>query len=216
MLSSNRLVVSLSSYLVPGLLGGMLLAGCPDPEGEFNDFTSRLPDGPPGVHVDAAPLVDGPIADVSGTFLIGLTNDLLAAVNPIQFLATQTVDMTGGGYRVTLSFQPLNKTTRLAVGAPAVFGPVDVSTNGEFTANLPGELTIPAEANTLLVAPIVANMVVIVGRISTADFHCGTLDGNVTQPVVIDLGESHTTYGAIRVPPGTMGTALPTPVVRCP
>ena len=214
MLSSNRLVVSLSSYLVPGLLGGMLLAGCPDPEGEFNDFTSRIPDAP--LAVDAAPLVDGPIADVSGTFLIGLTNDLLAGVMPIQFLATQTVDRTGGGYRVTLSFQPLDKTTRLAVGAPAVFGPVDVSTNGEFTANLPGELTIPAEANTLLPQPIVANTVVIVGRISTADFHCGTLDGNVTQPVVIDLGASHTTYGAIRVPPGTMGSALPPPVVKCP
>jgi hypothetical protein len=209
--SSNRLVVGLSSYLVPALLG-VLLAGCPDPGGEFDDFVNKIPDAPVTIEIDAPPVEV--IPDVSGTFLIGLTNTLLT--QPIQFLATQTVDMTGGGYRVTLSFQPLHKVTRLPVGSPAVFGPVDVSDTAQFTANLPGTLTIPAEANTLIDLPIVANTVVIAGRILSTDLHCGTLDGNVTAPVVIDLSEAVTTYAGIRVPPGTMGTALPPPQVKCP
>jgi hypothetical protein len=214
MLSSNRLVVRLSRYLVPGVLG-ILLAGCPNPEGEFNDFVSRIPDAPVVVHVDAPPLIDGPLADVSGTFLIGLTNVLLTT-GPVQFVATQTVDMTGGGYKVTLSFQPLDKTTRLAVGTPAVFGPVDVSSSGNFMATLPGELTIPAEADPLSLGAIVAHDVVITGRILTADRHCGTLDGTVTAPLPADLGDTMTTYGAIRVAPGTIGSALPPPEVKCP
>jgi hypothetical protein len=153
--------------------------------------------------VDAAPTFDAPmldvIPDVSGTFLIGLTNDLLAGTMPIRFLSTQTVVNTGGTYKVTLSFQPLDKTTLLPVGTPANFPEVTVGQTGEFTVALPGELVIPAEADTLTQAAIVSNGVVVHGRITSEDNHCGTLEGNVTAPIPADLAAQHTTYGAIRV-----------------
>src|SRR5262245_50227458 len=215
MLSSNRRALRLSTHIASVALAVLLLGGCPDPAGELQAFVERLPDATVVVMADA-PVVDV-VPDVSGPFLSGLPNDLLSASGPIRFLSTQTVDMSGGMYKVTLSFQPLDKTTYLPVGDPAAFPPVMVSkTTGEFDVSLSGMLTIPAAANTLLPAPIVAQNVQVHGRIVSKDRHCGTLTGMVTMPVPADLAVVHTTYGAIRVDPGTTGTNLPPPEIKCP
>jgi hypothetical protein len=198
---------------VPVLLV-VLLGACPDPEGAFNDFGNRIPDAAVIVQPDSPPFEN--IPDVSGTFLTGLTNDLIIATSspPVQFLATQTVDKSGGKYMLTLSLQPLSVATREPVGSAIAYAPVEVADNGSFTATV-GSLTVPAEADPLPgnLGPIVASNVVIHGQIRSADAHCGTVDGMVSMPVPTDLGTSHTTYAGIRVQPGTTGSDLP-PVVK--
>src|SRR5262249_42379631 len=197
---------------VPVLLV-VLFGACVDPEQRFNDYASRIVDARVVVQPDVPPFET--IPDVSGTFLTGLTADILAGgPRPIPFLSTQTVDKRSGKYMLTLSLQPLDKTTRLPVGSPIGYAPVEVAANGSFNASV-ASLTIPAAANTLAPIDIVADSIVIHGQILTANAHCGTLDGNVTSPAIGSLAAQHTTYGAIRVAPGTMGNALPPPPKNC-
>lgn len=211
MLSSTRRLVWLSSLVVPVAALGFLLGGCPDPGGAFDDFVSRVPTADGGVTADA-PKLDM-LPNVQGTFLVGLVNTALTM--PIRFLSTQTVTETSTSYKVNLSLQPLNKDTLAPVGTPAVFSNVDVNLEtGEFTASLPGMLTIPAEANTLLPAPIVAEDVVIHGRLTSVDGYCGTLEGHVISPLELDLKQAMTTFGAVRTT--SASPPFPAPATKCP
>ncbi len=215
MFSSTRRALSLSSHLVPVLLG-LVLGACPNPEAQFDDFAARIPDASPPIQPDVPPFET--IPDVSGTFLTGLTNDLIvgAGAQPVQFLSTQTVDKSSGKYMLTLSLQPLSVTTRLPVGSPIAYAPIEVAANGTFMATV-ATLTVPAEADPLPgnLGPIVATDVVIKGQILSADAHCGTVEGTVTAPIPADLKMYHTTYGAIRVDASTTGTNLPPPPKDC-
>jgi hypothetical protein len=195
------------------VLLGLLLGGCPNPGGAFDDFAGRIPDAAVVVQPDVPPFET--IPDVSGTYLTGLTNTILAgAPGPIQLLSTQTVDKSSGKYMLSVSLQPLDKDTRLPVGPPIPYAPVEVAADGTFDASILS-LTIPKEANTLTPVDIVADHVVIHGQILGEYGHCGTLSGNVTAPPIGKLEDLMSTYGAIRVAPGTTGTNLPPPAKSC-
>ena len=210
MLSSNRLALRLSRYLVPGVLG-ILVAGCPDPEGEFNDFTSRVPTTE---DIDAP---TGTIADVSGTFLAAVTvPNVFQAGASIQFISTQTLSGTEPGAMLTVTLQALKLPPDLTeVGAPVVLGPTAVNALGQFEAGSSIQVTFPLEANPLGTVVLVDNLV-IKGTIRNAALHCGTVGGTVPNLGNLDLAAFGTTYGAIRITAGTIGPDLPDPVVKCP
>jgi len=204
MLSSNRLALRLSRYLLPGVLG-VLLAGCPDPEGEFNDFAGRVPTG--GMP-DAPP---GTLADISGTFLAAVTvPNVIPAGKSIQFISTQTLSGTQPGAMLTVTLQALRLPPDLTpVGAPVTLGPTPVNAAGQFEAASSVQVTFPMEANPIGSVVMVDNLV-IRGTIRNVDLHCGTVGGTVPNLGNLDLAAFGTTYGAIRAAPGTP------PVVACP
>jgi hypothetical protein len=210
MLSSNRLALRLSRYLVPGVLG-ILVAGCPDPEGEFSDFSSRVPTAE---NIDAPP---GAIANVSGTFLAAVTvPNVIPEGKSIQFISTQTLSGTEPGAMLTVTLQALKLPPDLTpVGTPVVLGPTPVNASGQFEAGSSTQVTFPMEANPLGTVVLVDNLV-IKGTIRSADLHCGTVGGTVPNLGNLDLAAFGTTYAAIRITPGTIGPALPLPLVKCP
>src|SRR5258706_1151263 len=92
-----------------------LLAGCPNPSGEFDEFAKRqnaldlavqMPDMPGG----------GMFANIKGTFLLAVSTSL-APTKPLQLLMENRVMLNGDG-SASLDFdvQPLSAMTRMPVG----------------------------------------------------------------------------------------------------
>ncbi len=134
--------------------------------------------------------------------------------DPIRFIAT--VDFTGAGEGGTadFSFQPLIAADCVAdmgglpVGEPFASNGVPVGADGTFQMTLNG--TLPADANPVpaLQCQELAAEIEVTGQIISADLSCGT---------VVVLGTIMGTFGAIRIPPGTVGDEnLPAPLTACP
>lgn len=174
------------------------LAGCPDPNGAYDDFVARagkIPPPPPG---ECGQTVD----TVEGEFFFALSSQL-AKKKPITFLATLTTDDEDG---LSMTLQPLDKADRATPIGPAIeVGPYPI-VDGGFTATLP-ELVVPGAANPISAADIRAQ-IRLVGSVC-ADFICGTVEGQVIEPVMIALDpmnsrftmERVTTPGEYPVPP---------------
>jgi hypothetical protein len=198
----------LRSALFIAILAGAGL-GCVDPEGRFNRFLNGLPDGPA--------IVDGPtgtLADISGTFLFSLSAPV-APDKPLLFISTNTMQMLGDGTgSLSMSLQGLTASDRTLVpGTVAQAQNTPVAADGTFHTDF-GQLTIPAATDTIILGAEIMAMVQIAGNIRSTDLYCGIATGMVQSPIPLDL--AGTTWGAIRVPPGTVGNALPRPVFVCP
>ena len=197
---------------VAGVLAGVAaiaLGGCPEPEKRFREFVGRAPT------VDAGAAVEdgggGAIADVTGTFLLAIATTI-APDRPLQFLAEVTLTPAAAG-TATLSLvaQPLSVAARTAVGSPIAVSNVAVDARGRLTLPF-GAQTVTGAANPISGSDILAT-ITLTGAIASADRFCGTVTGMVTMPIQIDLAGS--VWGAIRVPAGTVGTALPPPDTTC-
>lgn len=198
--------------LVPGTL--VLLAGCVDPRGRFDDFADRTPAPPDADSTDAAVVTDLP--DVDGTFLLAV-NPSISPGNAVQYLVTW--DLTepgtaGAAGDLDGSYQPLrtfglvsNSPERTPVGAPLVVGDVAVDNTASFSARLMG--TLPGMANSVTGQTRPYN-IVLAGVIRSADLVCGTVTGMVD---VVDVAGS--TFAAIRVTDTTPAN-LPAPTLACP
>jgi hypothetical protein len=187
------------------------IAGCPDPAARFDDFISRVPDAKvEEPEPDAPPLEELP--DVSGEFLVGVA-PVVAPDATLRFISTNVMTMNGDGTAtLDISLQPLRVNNGMPVGDPVALNDVPVSTSGTFTASF-DDIFVEGEANPLTGSDIVAD-VILIGTIRNQDLYCGEVDGMVKQPSQLPLDGS--TFGAIRVAPGTVGPDLPAPVVECP
>lgn len=173
------------------------LAGCPDPDAAYEDFVTRagkIPPPPPGECGQT-------VLSVDGEFFFALSSQL-AKKKPITFLAQLTTDAGG----VSMSLQPLDKADRATPVGPAIeVGPYPI-VDGRFTAAFP-LLVVPGAANPISPADIKAQ-ITLVGSVC-ADFVCGTVEGQVLEPVMIALDpvnsrftmERVTTPGEYPVPP---------------
>jgi hypothetical protein len=185
----------------------LLLSGCPDPEGLFDDFVGRtardLAVGDQG---------GGAIHDISGTFLLSLAATIQEST-PLQFLVQSTLTQNGDGTAtLNLAVQPLSASDRMPVGEVSMAEGTKIDANGQFTIKL-GTQMVPGEANPITGSPIVATLDLL-GIVRSKNRFCGDVMGMVTSPTTIDLAGSK--WGAIRVPAGTVGQALPPPDVTCP
>jgi len=182
------------------------LLGCTDSLSRYEDFGERL--------VDAGAVVDEPDAealeelpDVNGTFLLGLAA-VIAPDPPFQFLAELELD----GRAVTISLTGLGRYDRMPVeGDPLVAENVPVDATGQFEANFQGE--IPGDANVITGSTLTVD-VTLIGRLQSPDMFCGEATGMILEPIELDIAGS--TVGALRVEPGVVGEALPTPMADCP
>lgn len=196
--------------LIAGILALSLTAiGCVDPDKRFDQFNKRIPDAAP--EPDAAILLN--IPDISGHFLIALAS-VVDPDRPILFIAEN--DLTAnqdGSVTLDTTITPLHKVSKQLVGDPLVFENVPVSQTGQYTLTR-DDLVITGAANPISSNDLVASTVSFHATIRTADIYCGTVTGMLTSPLMISLDNS--TFGAIRIAPGTIGDDLPEPVSVCP
>ena len=201
MLSSNRRAARLSTISVL-----LALAGCPDPEGRYNEFANRVPDAPIVIMPDAPKL--NMIPDISGTFLYSIFVSLFPQAAPLESIATITVHqgppLTADIHIQWLTYTGHNPIDRLQADYPGQ----TVDETGTFTVSVPA-LTIPGEAG-FLGNDVTATDVHLVGMIKTANFFCGTVDGTA-----LTASLAGSTFGALRIQAGQSGSQLPPPLDSC-
>lgn len=183
-LSSSPLGLAAGATLIA------VLAGCPDPDVEFEDFVKRKDEiatsgsgsgGSTGVGGGcAAPAAE----DFDGDYLLSLVV-MLSPDKPAPFRAT----LTNTEAEFSLSLQPLHADDRSSdVDSPFMLGPFALNMDGTFEADF-GTITIPPDTNPVSGSELVAD-VVLLGKLCPADFLCGKANGMVTSPAPIPLDGS--------------------------
>ena len=191
---------------IPFLIASVLLAvsACtsPDPEGRHNEFAANTAD----LRLDAGDtsVGGGVVIDFSGTFFFSFST-VVDFELPIFFEATVVVDMDA--LTIDLTLQALKtdllldgtprEDARAYTGDPIVMEGIPYEEDGTFITDL-GTVTMSGDANGITGRDIVAE-ITLAGRVDTADFFCGSVEGDVTFPVPIDLAGS--TFGATRTEP---------------
>lgn len=189
------------------------LAACVDPPARFDAFTERVVDAGQ-VNRDGG----GGLFEIDGEFLlsiaVGFTPD-----TPLRFVATSDIVIAGEQGTLSLSIQPVAAESCDSgnggneVGDPLVANDLPVDVAGSFEIDQQGA-TVAGEANPISCSPIVADLV-LSGTIQNEDLFCGDVSGQAHQPLEVSLDGS--TFGAVRIEPGTRGDAnLPDPVTACP
>lgn len=173
------------------------------------------PDARPGP-LDAAPLEQ--IPDPTGTFYVTF---VVTGVDPddgtvINFIWTLDATKDGSNRPVTVAVSQQELSTipngRLSVGTPVSRPAAAISLGGEFR-HVFQSLVIVGDAN-FTGGDLTVNMT-LDSSIKTADVICGRVSsGSVTSPIPLDLTDS--TFVAVRVPVGEVGTDLPPPTFPCP
>jgi hypothetical protein len=185
------------------------LAGCPDPAAEFDDFETRWraanPDAGGGV-VDSGPCPAPDPSALGGRYIFALSA-VIERTKPILFLA----DVSGGPEGLTFALQPLSAADRRTpVGPPTTVGPFPLSPDGAFHAELP-PLVVTGEANPITGSQIAAQLVVLDARFcDISGFYCGSVSGNLIEPIPLDLATS--TFAMERI---TGGTPPAEPYLSC-
>jgi hypothetical protein len=185
-----------------------VVCGCPEPHTKFNEFVERSP------VVDASVGDGGPtmLQNVTGRFLLSIATTI-APDTPLQFITEATLTMNADGTgTLSLTSQALAASTRMPVGNMIVLNNIPVNAMGQFSANF-GTVMVPAAANPITNGDITA-MLTLNGTTVSPDRFCGTIVGMVISPLPLDLAGSM--WGAIRVPAGAIGSALPPPDASCP
>ena len=207
------------------LAGGLLLGpGCgPDPQGKFDEFTEQTKEGSstgdPGTTTGATSdeptggtgaTTGGPPAfDISGDFLLAVSTTVDRS-KPLQFIATNTVTDVGGKMMLDTCLQPLSlmpgKVTvpREPIGDPLCFKGLEI-VDGEFTLDA-GVVMVTGMANPITGGDIVASLIMS-GSLKSDDLYCGTVDGDVMQPLETSIAGS--SFAAVRLADKTV---LPNPV----
>lgn len=194
-----------SPLLAVGLLP-VLLAGCPSPSGEFNNFVGRQDKLDLAVPEQDMPA--GMFSDISGQFLLTIATKIDPS-KPIQFLMDNRVTLNGDG-SATLDFdvQALSAADRTPVGTK-ITRTSTIAANGDLELAF-GTVMVPGAANPISGSDIVGDFT-LVGVIRSSDRYCGQLRGMLVMPFVLDLTGSP--WAAVRVP---AGGALPAPETTCP
>ena len=144
---------SRSLLAILGLSLGLFSAGCPDPEGRFEDFGDRYEEilnnatttsssaGAGGGTCD-----QGAVGDLDGEYLFALAANI-GKKKPILFAATLTTSGGAEGLEFSLDLQPLLASDRKThTGTSLVVGPFAIAEDGSFDAQLP-TLNVPGNAN---------------------------------------------------------------------
>jgi hypothetical protein len=153
---------------------------------------------------------------LDGEFLLALRANALPDAR-IRLITTVDFTATDGDTGVAdFTFQPIVATNcsagmgGLPVGAATTVSDIPIDGEGAFQIVL-SQLTLPALANAITCTEVVVDEIDVLGTVQSPDLTCGTV--TVTLDTLVLAG----TFGAIRIPPGTVGDAnLPEPVVACP
>lgn len=132
------------------------------------------------------------LPDISGSHLLVISTTLAPDL-PLQYDVTVVQTANGGGALLDISMQPLTldvgstTTPRLPLGAPLVFDDVAVAADGTFSIDV-GQLDIDGLTNPVTGSDATAQNVVLDGQLVSDDSWCGTVTGDLTVPLMFDLG----------------------------
>lgn len=192
---------------------GLALTGCPDPEGEFDEYIPKS-----RRHLDAAfeaeqlPDVGATetVPQASGTYLLAVEASV-DTTKPLLFKGDITVDTESDPPTLDLVLIPLvsqayadanpGSTARAQLPGGAIDPAAVNVTQGDdgswqFTIDF-GSFTIPGEADPILPGQAISGNMVWTGRIFSESVVCGTVDGELMQPAAIPLTNS--TFGVVKV-----------------
>jgi hypothetical protein len=195
-----------------GVLVALSAVGCPDTQGQLDDFVERWerthPAGNDAAPEDASSCVPPAPGELTGQFVFALSA-VIAPPTPIVFLAEVSSVDDPNGSALTLELQPLSAADRTTpVGSAISVGPHPIAPDGTYQAVLP-PLVVTGEANPITGSEIAAEVTLDARICGVSDFYCGTVSGRVTSPLVIPLAES--TFAMERV-----SGALPAePLIDC-
>lgn len=187
-------------------LAAIALLGCPDAEGQFNDFqdrydaihpktTSTGTAGGGGGSACAAPMA----GEADGDYVFALSASLDPA-SPVRFAATLTTSAGASGLELRMTLQALDTCDRMTpVGETFELGPFAVAADGAFTATFP-PLEVTGLSNPFSENPITAEVTLEGDLCSGVDHICGALSGNVTKPSVIKLDGSNFRFERLETP----------------
>jgi hypothetical protein len=190
--------------------------GCVDPGKRFDDFDRRVIDADLG-----GVQCEGALRNISGEFFTSISISF-APEDVLEFVSTVDMTSEGGAGTASFSIQPLvtadpqceapEEDIRTPVGDPLVAEDVAVDGAGAFEIEFEGA-TVPGLANPISCGDILAD-ITLTGIIRSPDQWCGAASGMVMLPIQATLEGS--TFGAVRVDPGTEGADLPDPQPACP
>ena len=199
------------------LLGGAtaLGVGCVDPGKLFSDYDERVVDA--GKQVIAGGCNGGEIPALGGEYYLALS-PVVAQDALLELIVTTELDLTVDPALLSLTFQALctqedQCTVGQPIGDPHVETGIEVNTECGFEANIES-IIIAGGANTLSGSEIDGELQLL-GNLQSEEFYCGIVNGIAkvgSAPIPID----NSTFGAVRVPNGTLGDDLPEPVAACP
>jgi len=196
------------SRLVAVFLPAILLSGCTDAAGRFDEFGKRITDAAPP-EPDAAPIEQLP--DINGYFLMSIAVYFIPE-KPILFYQENVFTANDDGTGVVdVTVTPLTVADRQPIGDPLVSEGVVVSNAGTGAAHFVG--VIPGPANPISGMQIELDCTAHF-TIKSENFSCGDVTGSVTRPTLIDVEGS--TMGSVRIAEDTYGEDLPDPVAACP
>lgn len=198
-------------FVTLALVAPALAAGCVDPGKRFDDFDRRVIDAGAG-----GAQCDGALRDISGDFLIALSPGF-SPDDILQFIATVEMTTDGDTGTASFSFQPLVANEcdpdnyRQTVGTPLEVEDVEIDGSGAFSFTF-DNAQVAGDANEVSCGAILAD-ITLTGIVRSPDEWCGDGSGMVMAPTPANLEGS--TFGAIRVDPGTVGDDLPDPQPAC-
>lgn len=134
------------------------------------------------------------LPDITGDHLLAVSI-VISPDTPLQYVATIVQTPDGDGALLDVELQPLTldvgSTTdpRLPFGPPMMFDDVAVAADGTFSLSIP-VLDVAGETNPITGSDAQAMNVVLDGTIMADDFWCGTVAGDLTVPLRLDLAGS--------------------------
>ena len=171
----------------------LCLTGCPDPIGQFDEFSERLANKPRGPAGDCGLET---VQQVDGTFLLALATQL-DPVRPVILLA----EVSTGSAGMSMTWQPLAVTDRQTpIGDPIDVPPAPIAEDGTFTVQATN-VVVGAAADPIMDAVIEAATITLSG-FACADFVCGNLAGEIVLPAPITLVAEQSKFAMERVAPG--------------
>lgn len=174
-------------------LSALALFGCPNAEGEFDNFQDRYetvhPDMTSGAGGGSACASVPKAGEIDGDFVFALAASL-DPKSPVLFDAKLTTKDGASGLELSMTLQALDTCDRATkVGEVFELGPFAVAADGSFDAQFP-PLEVTGLANPFSENPITAEASITGTLCAPADFICGDLAGNVTKPSNISLAKS--------------------------
>ena len=195
----------------------LLLVGCVDPEGSFDDFGDRFDEtkgtggsgggaGSGGGPGDGGSCMPPAAGEMDGQFFFALSA-VISPKKPISFLADVTTADDAGATTMTLTLQPLRADDRTTpIGSPIPLDPIPLGADGAYSSALP-PLMVDGDANPITPGTAIEATVTLSGQVcGVEDFYCGSVGGMVSSP--IELGLDGSTFTLERV---AMGGSLPAP-----
>lgn len=188
------------------------LGACVDPEGKFDEFNQRVVDATTN-QIDGS----GGLFEIDGEFLLSI-GPSIAPNSTLRFAVTSDITIDGTAGTLSLSFQPLASENcdegngGNEVGEVIEASDLPVDEGGAFNLTTEG-VALSRLANDVTCSDIVADLV-LDGLVKSEDMFCGDVSGRV---VTTGSNLEGSTFGAIRIEPGTRGDAnLPEPLKACP